>query len=217
MSHRSPRAAQGGSSLRWHTDAAGRQGHTPAITGGSGRAIDWPATLCAKRGAPLAPAHWRFRRQLLSPAPLQLVLLDTSGSMCRHGRLARAKGWTQQLIERAARHGDDVAVLGFGGQGAQWLLAPCSARRAAGATLRTLGGGGGTPLAAAMARAGALLQRRAPGPVALWLLTDGHCDTPPPPPQGLAALHIVDFDDPRAPLGHGAEWAAQWRARRVLP
>lgn len=183
--------------------------------------MDWPATLCAKGRAQLARQHLRHRQTSVRAPRLHLVLLDTSGSMQRQDRLARAKGWALWLIEQAARQGDDVALLSFGGQGVQELLAPQPARRAVATGVRAVGGGGGTPLAAALQRSAALLHQRAQrhgsGDVALWLLTDGRCDTPPHRPAAWWALHIIDFDDPLAPAGRCAEWADQWRARRVLP
>lgn len=139
--------------------------------------------------------------------------------MHRHGRLARAKGWALALIEQAARHGDDVALLGFGGQGVHPWLSPQPARRALQARVRAVGGGGGTPLTAALDEAGRLLRRRARrrgmGDVTLWLLTDGHGAASPQRPavvQAAQAVHIVDFDDPLAPVGRCGEWAALWQA-----
>jgi magnesium chelatase subunit ChlD-like protein len=220
MSHRRSLTAFGHGARRWLTDpraALHGAANVPAPPG-RGAVIDWPATLCAKGAAALTPRHLRHRATPARQAQLQLLLLDTSGSMQRHGALARAKGWALQLIEHAARGGDAVAVLGFGGQGVQVLLAPQPARRAAGARLRQLGGGGGTPLAQALrqaeawARGGGLRQRACA--VNLWLLTDGRCpEVPHQRPAGLQALHIVDFDDPLAPRGQAWAWARRWQAQ----
>jgi magnesium chelatase subunit ChlD-like protein len=221
MSHRGSRAGSGSSLPRWQPPPSAPRpltigpGHQPLP------ALDWPATLCAKRRAPLAREHWRHRQVPARPADLHLVLLDTSGSMQRQDRLARAKGWALGLIERAAHRGDDVALLCFGGQGVHELLAPQPARRALAPRVRVVGGGGGTPLPAALREAATLLRRRArrhgAGAAALWLLTDGRCDAPPQQPAAVQVLHIVDFDDPLAPAGRCSEWAAQWQARRWLP
>jgi len=139
--------------------------------------------------------------------------------MRRHGRLALAKGHAALMIEQAARLGDDVALLRFGGQGVELLLPPGPARAAGSQRLRPVGGGGGTPLAEALAQADRLLQRtqRRDGPTEcwLWLLTDGRTLEQPSPP---AAQHlvIVDFDDTRNPLGRCAAWAARWGAEHRL-
>ena len=135
--------------------------------------------------------------------------------MRRQSRLAWAKGYAARLIEEAARAGDHVALLAFGGQGVQLLLPPGPARAAGAARVRPLGGGGGTPLAACLAHAAALLraaQRRQGGDTCLWLLTDGRTLEQPAAPQEAGRVVIVDFDDPLHPLGRCAAWAGQWRA-----
>ncbi len=76
---------------------------------------------------------------------LQLIVLDSSGSMQRGARLAQAKGYAARLIEQAARAGDHVALLAFGGQGAQGvqlLLPPGPARASGVARVRPLATGG---------------------------------------------------------------------------
>ena len=123
----------------------------PADKDGVG--IDWLRTLVAKGPARLQPAHLRRRPASAVPPCLHLIALDTSGSMRQGGRLAWAKGYAARLIEQAARAGDEVALLSFGGQGVELLLPPGPARTAGTARVRPLGGGGGTPLAAGLAEA----------------------------------------------------------------
>ena len=63
--------------------------------------------------------------------------------MRQGGRLALAKGFAARLIEEAARAGDDVALISFGGQGVDMLLPPGPAR---GADLSSTGRrGAGSP------------------------------------------------------------------------
>ncbi len=145
---------------------------------------------------------------------LHLIVLDTSGSMRQGGRLALAKGFAAKLIEEAARAGDDVALLCFGGQGVELVLPPGPARAAGAARVRQCGGGGGTPLAHALAVAQGLLVKSSHA--ALWLLTDGRTLEQPAAPQGAAQTVIVDFDDPRRAIGRCAAWAAQWGAEHRL-
>lgn len=59
------------------------------------------------------------------------VSLDSSGSVRRQQRPAHAKGCAARLIGRAARDGDDIGLLAFGGAGLHWLLRPGPVRRAA--------------------------------------------------------------------------------------
>jgi magnesium chelatase subunit ChlD-like protein len=147
---------------------------------------------------------------------LHLLLIDHSGSMQRQGRLALAKGCAERLLAQAVRQGDEAGVLAFGGRAAVWLQAPGRARRAMAVRLRTLGSGGGTPLAQALQEAETTLQRRrrqgAPVEAWLWLLTDGRALHTPPRPRGIDQLVLVDHDDPLAPAGRGPQWARLWQA-----
>lgn len=178
--------------------------------------IDWVRTLVAKGCQRLGAQHLRHWHDPVRQPVLHLIALDTSGSMRRGGALEQAKGLAAALITQAKRQGDDVALLGFGGQGVQLLLSPQTARLAAVAHIRPLGGGGGTPLADCMQQAQRLLltrQRQQQGAQsALWLLTDGRSLQVPQRPRLATQAVIVDFDDPLHPVGRCAHWAQTWRA-----
>ncbi len=176
--------------------------------------------MVAKGPAALQREHLRRQPVALRTSRLHCIVLDTSGSMRQRGRLALAKGHAALMIEQAARHGDDVALLCFGGQGVELLLPPGRARASGSLRLRPLGGGGGTPLAEALLQADRLLQRtlRVSGPSEcwLWLLTDGRTLERPQAPLTPQHLVIVDFDDPKKSLGRCADWAARWGAEHRL-
>ncbi|MDT7521876.1 VWA domain-containing protein [Rhodoferax sp. TBRC 17198] len=182
-------------------------------------AIAWLPTLQAKGRNPLVAQHLRWREPKGKPSTLHLLLLDTSGSMRQGGRLARAKGYAAQVLEQAARAGDHVALLCFGGQGVEVLVPPGPARRAAAVRVQQRGGGGGTPMAQAMAAADNLMaqHRRVRGTLGsantvLWLLTDGRTLDQPRTPQGADQLVVVDFDDAKVKVGRCADWAVRWGA-----
>jgi magnesium chelatase subunit ChlD-like protein len=80
--------------------------------------------------------------------------------------------------------------------------------------VRQCGGGGGTPLAQALLVAQGLLAKSSHA--ALWLLTDGRTLEQPTAVQGVAHTVIVDFDDPKRPLGRCAAWAARWGVEHRL-
>ena len=164
----------------------------------------------------MQPEHLRRLPLPARHARLHCIVLDTSGSMRAQGRLALAKGHAAQLIAQAAQQGDDVALLQLGGDGVQLLLAPGRARASGSLRLRAVGGGGGTPLAQALAQAEQLLHRAQHRQGALecwlWLLTDGRTLEAPQPPPSAQHRVILDFDDPRQPLGRCASWAAHWGA-----
>lgn len=220
MSHPSLRAATAQGSWRWQTPTRpprpglARHVTRPAETPGAG--IHWVRTLLAKGPRRLAASHLRRRPLSARVASLHLIALDSSGSMRTGGRLARAKGYAARLIEQAARAGDDVALLCFGGQGVEILLPPGPARAAGSARVRPVGGGGGTPLVACLKEADRLLrvalQKRGGGATQLWLLTDGRTLEQPEIPTAADHIVIVDFDDPLRPLGRCAAWAERWRA-----
>ncbi len=226
MSHPGPRAPTAPGGWRWQPPTRpprpdlARHAARPAEAEGPG--IHWVRTLVAKGPQPLRQAHLRHHPANARVASLHLIALDTSGSMRQGGRLARAKGYAARLIEQAARAGDHVALLCFGGQGVQLLLPPGPARAAGSARVRPVGGGGGTPLSACLTEAERLLrtdqrQRGARGTNCLWLLTDGRTLEQPTAPAAAGHIVIVDFDDPLRPIGRCAAWAGRWRAEHRLP
>ena len=202
---------------------------SPALCNGG--AIAWLRTLLAKGPQALQRAHLRYPPVAVRAPRLHLIALDTSGSMRRGGRLASAKGHAAMLIEQAAGAADDVALLCFGGSGVELLLLPGPARRSGSARVRPVGGGGGTPLAAALAESERLLRQsrvrhRGQGACEtwLWLLTDGRSLEQPAAPRAAAHIVIIDFDAAPSTQGGGVErgigrcatWARHWAAEHRL-
>ncbi|WP_236581315.1 vWA domain-containing protein [Hydrogenophaga sp. BPS33] len=221
MSHPSPRAPATASG-RWRWPSPNRSPrpalarHAAPAARAMSAGIDWVRTLIGKGPQRLAPAHLRYQPPNTRVPRLHLIALDTSGSMRSGARLAHAKGYAAHLIEQAARAGDHVALLCFGGRGVELLLPPGPARAAGTARVKPLGGGGGTPLSACLAEAGRLLrqvQRKSgtAGANCLWLLTDGRTLEQPAAPTADHTV-IVDFDDPMKPVGRCAAWAKRWHA-----
>ena len=228
MSHPGPRAPLVSSGWRWQSPQVGPR---PVLPGrvqpvarvGTllGQRVDWVRTLAAKGPGPLRQEHVRHQPLNVRVPTLHVIALDTSGSMRSRGRLAWAKGYAASLIQAAARQGDHVALLCFGGRGVELLLPPGPARTAGAVRVRPLGGGGGTPLSVCVSEADRLLQniRRSQKPftrACFWLLTDGRTLDNPPAPAVADQVIVVDFDDPRLPLGRCASWAKRWRAEYRL-
>ena len=196
----------------------------PAVkTLGDSSAIAWLRTLLVKGSHALQREHLRYQPQAMAAPRLHLIVLDTSGSMRQGGqggRLALAKGHAALLIEQAARAGDHVGLLCFGGSGVQLVLPPGPARAAGAARARQCGGGGGTPLRQALAVANTLLaqarRRGSSGPAWLWLLTDGRTLEQPAAPKGAEHAVVMDFDDRAPAIGRCAAWAARWGAEYRL-
>ena len=110
-------------------------------------------------------------------ANLILFVVDASGSMAAQRRMEAVKGAVLSLLTDAYQCRDEVAVIAFGGQSAQLLLAPTRGIDLAEKSLRELATGGRTPLPHALQLACELLQRRAQQGTAatslLVILSDG--------------------------------------------
>jgi magnesium chelatase subunit D len=103
-----------------------------------------------------------------------IFVVDASGSSALH-RLAETKGAVELLLADCYVRRDQVAVLAFGGRGAQLLLPPTRSLTRAKRELADLPGGGGTPLAAALEQAVLLAHaaRRKHQTPSIVVLTDG--------------------------------------------
>lgn len=177
-------------------------------------AWDWPRTFAARGAGALQPRHLHRRTPRPGGGALHCFVLDTSGSMLRDGRLARAKGLVRALLQQAARDHARVALVSFGGARVDVLLAPGRAGAWRDDRIAAVPGGGGTPVADALRRTDTLLAhdaRRRPGDTrCVWLLTDGRSTGIPPRPRHAHQVRIIDFDvGPRA-LGRAAAWVAAW-------
>jgi magnesium chelatase subunit D len=117
------------------------------------------------------------RRYKAQPRVTTVFVVDASGSAALN-RLAEAKGAVELMLGECYIRRDRVALLAFRGTKAELLLPPTGALARARRCLGVLPGGGGTPLAAAIATAAALtetLRRRGETPK-LVLLTDGRAN-----------------------------------------
>lgn len=163
-------------------------GRGPAGGEGAGMAI---------RASDLRFHHFRGKAGILF-----IFVVDASGSMAVN-RMAQAKGATARLLQQAYVFRDQVALVRFGGEGAQTLLPPTRSVERAMRLVEALPAGGATPMAAGLAQAlevaRAARLRGSPQPV-LLILTDGRANRPARP----------------APSGQGSRSAALQRELQLL-
>ena len=110
---------------------------------------------CAPTSASTLRIHvsdLRIRRFTERTRAVTIIAVDASGSAAA-ARLAEAKGAVERLLAQAYVTRSEVALIAFRGTGADLLLPPTRSLTRARRALSELPGGGGTPLAAAIASA----------------------------------------------------------------
>lgn len=139
--------------------------------------------------------------------------------MLKRRNLALAKGLLLRWSEQIYHQRGELMVIGFSAGQARLLCKPQKARLSSHVWIDAIGGGGGSPVAAALAlaeRTLAKVRRAAPGKrIGFWLLSDGRFDPLPacPPPADFRV--VVDFDNAAVPLGRAARIARLWDAECV--
>ncbi len=130
-----------------------------------------------------------------------VLAVDTSGSVASERAVVFAKSVIAELLDRAYQQRAQVAVVGFGGDGADVVLRPTRSLEVAASRLERLERGGRTPLAAGLSAALALcreLRQRHIEPL-LVVLSDGRA-TAPASGDPVAAAHAVAGEVQRAKL-----------------
>ncbi|MFL6283251.1 MAG: magnesium chelatase ATPase subunit I [Pyrinomonadaceae bacterium] len=122
----------------------------------------------------------RFKRFKGKAGTLFLFLVDASGSMA-FNRIAQAKGALAQLLRRSYVNRDRVSLVSFRGRGTEVLLAPSASVSRARRVLDEMSVGGGSPLAAGLARALGVARRASDAGaqrIRLVVFTDGRANVP---------------------------------------
>lgn len=179
-----------------------------------GTRIAWPPTLAARRADPLQAQHFRFAKRDTGTGAIHCFVLDCSASMLARGQLALAKGLLIALFDRARAERVEVALIAFGGAGAELRFGPAVPRWWNERWIEPIGGGGGTPLEAGMARAAQLLEaaaRRDPARARhLWLFSDGRTTQWPARPRRADHVTVIDCECGAVRLGRCAALAQAW-------
>jgi magnesium chelatase subunit D len=122
----------------------------------------------------------RFKRFKGKAGTLFVFLVDASGSMALN-RIGQAKGALAQLLRRSYVNRDRVSLISFRGRDAQVLLAPSTSVSRARKLLDEMSVGGGSPLAAGLARALEVARRAKDAgarQIRLVVFTDGRANVP---------------------------------------
>ena len=137
----------------------------------------------AGAGMVIRASDLRFQRLRGKAGLLFIFVVDASGSMAVN-RMAQAKGAMARLLQQAYVFRDQVALVRFGGEGAETLLPPTRSVQRAKRLVEALPAAGATPLAAGLVQALGVARsarlRGSPHPV-LLILTDGRANRPARP------------------------------------
>ncbi|BCZ79547.1 hypothetical protein PTKU64_32220 [Paraburkholderia terrae] len=178
------------------------------------RRIAWPRTLAAKRNARLRSEHLRFAHEEARGGVLHCFVLDCSHSMLSGQRLALAKGLLVALFDQARATRSEVALVCFGGVGADVRFGPAVPRWWNERWIAPIGGGGGSPLTLGVETASVLLERASRLKPAqqrqLWILSDGRSSGSPSHPAHADRIVFVDFEQGSVAIGRCAELALEW-------
>jgi magnesium chelatase subunit D len=189
---------------------------TPGPPDDRSRTWPWPRRR-ALGGAPgVAPRDVHEHVRAGREGNLVVFCVDASGSMGARRRMAAVKGALLGMLLDAYRRRDKVALVTFGGAGADVALPPTSSVERAAAALERLPTGGGTPLSSGIRRAEALVAaetRRDPDRRSLVLVvTDGRASGGRPARAEAAraaaalartAAGVVVFDAEEGPVRLG--------------
>ncbi len=121
--------------------------------------MDWFLTLLSNHGRPRDFGELRFHGRAAAPAELYVVALDCSGSTLRGRRLGEAKGVVVNLLASLYRLRARIGVVTFRGAGAELSFSGRRAPKHTEVLVRSMAGGGGTPLRAGIVEVKRLLSR----------------------------------------------------------
>ncbi|HKP61953.1 MAG TPA: ATP-binding protein [Polyangiales bacterium] len=119
--------------------------------------IDWFATLLRRRQPGRDQLRYRPRRR--PRAQHWVIAIDCSSSMLQTTALAAAKGLASALEREARRSGAHVSLISFRGRDARIEVSSSAGRAVLTQAITALGGGGATPLRAALDSAFTLARR----------------------------------------------------------
>lgn len=189
-------------------DDGGRHAAAPSTDGRGPRvraeraegsaSVDAAATVrAAARNGRSRPAETDLRRAVRETdvETLTVFVADASASMAPAMRAA--KGVALELLRDAYTERDEVALVSFGGDGAEVLLPPTTSVSLAARQLKELPTADRTPLPDGLRKAAALVEREAPAAATVVLVSDGRANVANGSPTAAtrrAAERIAETD-----------------------
>jgi len=153
----------------------------PTIQAAAARRAQGGGTTPAATGPPIVAADLREPVRESLTGNLLVLAVDASGSMGMDERMAAVKGALLGLLVDAYQRRDRVALVTFGGRGAEVILRPTGSVEVARTRLESLPTGGETPLAEGI-RVATVLAHRSATPTLrplLVVVTDGRATAAP--------------------------------------
>jgi magnesium chelatase subunit D len=208
-------------------------GGSPALGATARAAVDRRAAEGAVPGAPLVvAADLRVAVREQRRSRLVVLAVDASGSMGAETRMEAAKATVLGLLVDAYQRRDQVALVAFGGHGAEVILRPTGSVEVARARLVDLPTGGRTPLGPGLMRAADIITGAGgpSGPVPLLVVvTDGRATAADGGADPLEAAEaaageirrrgipavVIDVEDGPVPLGLARRLATLMGARHL--
>ena len=146
---------------------------------------------------------------------LHIVLLDTSGSMLTKQGLSQAKGVLQYFCEKLYQERDLLTVVSFGNQQVDIIYNAKPVPKSVDSILRSINGGGGTPLNQALLKVKEISLKHKKQPQTLTILTDGRVQKVSSPPSLTMPITLVDMERAAINVNRVATLAKQLTAEYI--
>ena len=174
-----------------HSDAAGEdggrhaaapspEGRGPTVRterAAGAESVDPVATVrAAARNGRSQPADTDLRRAVRAADAATLTVFVTDASASMAPAMRAAKGVALELLRDAYTERDEVALVSFGGDGAEVLLPPTTSVSLAARQLKELPTADRTPLPDGLSKAAALIERKEPAAATVVLVSDGRAN-----------------------------------------
>ncbi len=174
------RSAATGAGGGRHAAAPSPEGRGPTVRterADGTESVDPVATVrAAARNGRSRPADTDLRQAVRAGDADTLTVFVTDASASMAPAMRSAKGVALELLRDAYTERDEVALVSFGGDGAEMLLPPTTSVSLAARQLKELPTADRTPLPDGLRKAAALIERKEPAAATVVLVSDGRAN-----------------------------------------